>query len=109
MPAAFPHKPATILVVTDEHVLTWRSNGDVTVTEGIEATEVRDPWGGYGYARTDFTADRVPVKMDFKSAGKSYQQSSDRVRLALAVLEGDSDAALLLADMVQEQYLSARQ
>jgi hypothetical protein len=48
------------------------------------------------------------VSIEFTASGKSFTAYNNATRLALAVLEGDRDAALLLADLVQEEYLAAK-
>jgi hypothetical protein len=87
--------PVTVFMAVEQGVLCWEARA-------ARATERAgdDEWPAHA----------VPpkVSIEFTASGKSFTAYNNATRLALAVLEGDRDAALLLADLVQEEYLAAK-
>lgn len=89
-------KPPRVVVINEEKQWWWTVEGALTV-QGT----------GVGFIEDDECPSSTgPVALQFRATHAGKVPATAAVKLAMAVLEGDWQAALLLADLVQEQHLS---
>ncbi len=99
MPAASKRMKPRVIVINKERCRWWETNGEVEGTwpGGFHQLERGVPLAATGH-----------IRLEFGTVASGHFPTTPAERLAMAVLEGDTEAALILADLVQEEWATTQ-